>query len=210
VGLSKLFQLYREDQNGGTLFDLISTLVRMTAPEPGQDSSLRVFAERVPSEPDQLWVTVRIKDQDTGPVEDATVLVTVDTQVVSLSAMGRGRYRALVPYTGPPSVVLQAEAHVRGEYLGESVGVVRLPSVRTEMSRIELNRPGLRDLSQAMRAEYVPLDQVNQSTFDRFEGQRTLSPAKLVTSQWPRWILLCLLCVLLCTGWTIRRSLGMG
>lgn len=210
VGLSKLFQLYCEDQQGGTLFDLISTLVRMTAPEPGQDSGLRVFAERVPDQPDQLWITAWIKDQAAGPVEDAAVLATVESQVVTLSAMGRGRYRALVPYAGPPCVVVRVEAQVRGQYLGQSVTAVRLPSVRTEMSRIQLNEPGLADLSQAMQAEYVNINKVDRSTFERFEGRRTLSPTMLVTSQWPRWIVLCLLCVLLCASWSIRRSLGMG
>ena len=210
MGVSKLFQLYREDQSGGLLFELISTLVRVVSPEPGQDSRLRVFAERVPGEPDQLSVTSWVRGADRQPVDQADVLVTLGEQVVSLTAMGRGRYQAVVPYTGPQSVVVHAEAQVHGQYLGQCVAAVRLPSVTTEMSRIRLNEPRLQDLSRAMQAEYVSIDDVDQTTFERFKGRSALNPTVKVTSQWPRWGVLCLLCMLLCAGWSVRRSLGMG
>ena len=210
MGLSKLFQLYREDQAGGVLFDLMSTLVRLVSSEPGQDSQLRVFAERVPGQPDQLSLTAWVKGQDRLAVDDADVLVTLDEQVVTLTAMGRGRYRAVVPYTGPQSVVVQAEAQSQGQYLGQCVAAVHLPSVQTEMSRIRLNEPELLDLSRAMQGEYVHVDDVDQTLFERFKGRTALSPSVKVTSQWPRWVWLCLLCVLLCAGWSVRRSLGMG
>lgn len=210
MGLSKLFQLYREDQGGGPLFDLLSPLVRVVCPEPGQDSQVRVFAERAPGDPSQLSLTSWVREQDRQPVDDADVLVTLGEQVVTLTPMGRGRYQAIVPYTGPQSVIVQAEAQVEGRYLGQSVLAVRLPGVPTEMSHVRLNEPGLQDLSRAMGGEYVHVNDVDQTTFERFEGSRTMQPVVAVTPQWPRWGLLLLLCVLLCTGWTVRRSLGMG
>jgi hypothetical protein len=210
VGLSKLFQLYREDQEGGLLGDLISTLVRLVAPEPGENSNLRVFAQRVGGRSDQLSVTAWVKDQTQQPVDGADVLVTLEAQVVSLTAMGRGRYHAVVPYTGPQSVVLHAEAQMEGQYLGESLSTVRLPSLRTEMSRVQLNEPMLQDLSRAMHGEYIHISALEPSVFDRFDGRRVLSPIVKVTGVWPRWSALCVLCVLLCVGWSVRRSLGMG
>ncbi len=210
VGLSKLFQLYREDEAGGTLFDLVSTLVRLVSPEPGQNSGMRVFAERVPGEPGQLSVTAWVKDEAMMPVDQAVVLATWGDQTVGLTAMGQGRYRTIVPYTGPQSVVVRAEAQLQGEYLGESMAAVRLPAVRSEMSRIQLNESWLKDVSQAMQGEYVRLDDVDQSLFEQFEGRRALTPVVEVTPVWPSWIGLCVFCGLLCTGWSIRRSLGMG
>jgi len=210
VGLSKLFQLYREDQEGGLLFDLISTLVRLVTPEPSEHSNLRVFAERVGDRPDHLSVTAWVKDQTQQSVDGADVLVTLEAQVVSLTAMGRGRYHAVVPYTGPQSVVLHAEAQMQGQYLGESLSTVRLSSLQTEMSRVQLNEPMLQDLSRAMHGEYIHISDVEPSVFDRFEGRRVLTPIVKVTSVWPRWSALCVLCVLLCLGWSVRRSLGMG
>jgi hypothetical protein len=138
------------------------------------------------------------------------VLATLGEQTVGLTAMGQGRYRTVVPYTGPQSVVVRAEAQLQGQYLGESVTAVRLPAVRSEMSRIQLNESWLKDLSQAMKGEYVPLDDVDQSLFEQFEGRRALNSTVEVTPVWPSWIGLCVFCVLLCAGWSIRRSLGMG
>ncbi|MCP4451625.1 MAG: hypothetical protein GY809_09205 [Planctomycetes bacterium] len=210
IGLSKLFQLYREDQGGGPLFDLVSTLVRLVSPEPGHDSQLRVFVERVPGQSDQLSVTSWVKGADREPVDQADVLVTLGEQVVALTPMGRGRYQAVVPYVGPQSLVVHAEAQAQGEYLGQCVTTARLPGLRTEMSRIPLNESQLLDLSWAMEAEYVHVEDVDPKVFDRFEGRSALNPDVKVTSQWPRWAVLCLLCVLLCAGWSVRRSLGMG
>lgn len=210
VGLSKLFQLYREDRSGGVLSTLFSALVRAAAPQPDTASGLCVFAERVPGLADRIWVTARIEAQADRFVDDATVLVTLNGQVWSLSAMGQGWYRVEVPYSGPHSLVIHAEAQAQGGYLGTCDTAVRLPSVRDEMSDIQLNKSGLKDLSKAIHGEYVHVNDVDRSVFDRFDARKTLQPEIEVDSLWPRWMVLCVLSILLCASWMIRRSLGMG
>ena len=210
MGLSKLFQLYREDRHGGTLYELINPLIRRLAPQPGQESGMRVFAERMPGRTDDLTITAWIEERDHQALDNAEVLVSLNDQTIALIPLGQGQYQATVPYSGPQCLVVRAQAQSRGTYLGEAVTVTRLPSLRSEMSQTRLNEPLLKNLAQILEGQYLPLNEVDHTLFDRFQGRRQTRPIEKVTPQWPRWPIWAALCLLLCMGWTIRRSIGLG
>jgi hypothetical protein len=209
LNISKLFTLYREDRQGGALSELMCGLVAYLGRTPSQGASVELFAERTIENPRRVEFNAHVMDKSFEPAPGANVLLTVGEQVVSMEPIGRGYYRATLDWGPGQSVVATAQAELNGSFLGERTLVTTLPAVRDEMSCVDLDEPFLRMLAERMKARYVHIDDLNEKAAETFESRRQIGTIEKVTSVWPRWPLLATLCLLLSTGWFIRRAIGL-
>ncbi|HON90309.1 MAG TPA: VWA domain-containing protein [Sedimentisphaerales bacterium] len=209
LNISKLFTLYREDRQGGALSELMCGLVAYLGRTPSQGANVELFAEWVAEDPRRVQFNAYIMDKSFQPAPGANVLLTVGEQVVSMEPTGRGYYRATLDWGSGQSVVAKAQAELNGSFLGERILATTLPAVRDEMSCVDLDEPFLRSLAERMKARYIHIDDLSEKAAEIFESQRQVGTIEKVTSIWPRWSLLVVLCLLLATGWFIRRAIGL-
>lgn len=209
LNISKLFTLYREDRQGGALSELMCGLVAYLGRTPAQGATVELFAERVAEDPRRVQFNAYIMDKSFQPASGANVLLTAGEQVVSMEPTGRGYYRATLDWGSGQSVVAKAQAELNGSFLGERTLATTLPAVRDEMSCVDLDEPFLRSLAERMKARYIHIDDLSEKAAETFESRRQAGTIERVTSVWPRWPLLVVLCLLLSAGWFIRRAIGL-
>ncbi len=209
LNISKLFTLYREDRQGGALSELMCGLVAYLGRTPAQGANVELFAERVAEDPRRVQFNAYIMDKSFLPAPGANVLLTAGEQVVSMEPTGRGYYLATLDWGSGQSVVAKAQAELNGSFLGERTLATTLPAVRDEMSCVDLDEPFLRSLAGRMKARYIHIDDLSEKAAEIFESRRQVGTIEKVTSIWPRWPLLVVLCLLLSTGWFIRRAIGL-
>ncbi len=92
---------------------------------------------------------------------------------------------------------------------GERTLASNLPSARDEMSCIDLDEPFLRVLAERVGARYVHIDNLDRDAAEIFVPRHQTGVTETVTSVWPRWSVLGVLCLLLSAGWFIRRAIGL-
>ncbi len=209
LNASKLFTLYREDRQGGALSELMCGLVTYLGRTPSQGASVELFAERMAEEPRRVEFNAYVMDKSFQPASGANVLLTAGEQVMCMEPTGRGYYRATLDWGLTQSVVATAQAELNGSFLGERTLATNLPPVRDEMSCVDLDEPFLRSLAERIRARYVHIDDLDEKAAGLFVSQRQSGVTETVTSVWPRWPLLGILCVLLSAGWFVRRAIGL-
>jgi len=209
LNASKLFALYREDLQGGALAEMICGLVAYLGRTPARGVGVALFAERANEDPGTVVFNAYVVDKAFQPAAGANVLLTAGERVVSMEATGPGYYRASVDLGPAQSVVATVQAELNGTFLGERTVAANLPPVRDEMSCIDLNEPFLRSLADRVGARYVHLDSLDRDAAKLFVPKHQIGVTETVTSVWPRWSLLMILCLLLSAGWFIRRAIGL-
>jgi hypothetical protein len=197
LNAAKLFTLYREDQQGGLLGDLIRGLVAYLGAVPSAGTGIDLFAERASADPRHVAFTAYVTDKDFQPVAEASLLLTLGNQVVTMEPAGGGRYTAELDVGSAESVIATAQAQSNGTFLGERTIAATLPTIHDEVSETDLDEPFLKALDIG--------DQVAKT----FAATRQIGTTEKVTSAWPRWPLLFALCLLLSIKWFLRRSIGL-
>jgi hypothetical protein len=209
LSASKLFTLYREDRQGGSLGELVCGLVAYLGRTPAQGAGVELFAERAAEDPRRVTFGAYVVDKSFQPVAGANVLLTVGEQVVAMEPTGRGYYRTTLDCGPTQSVVATAQAESNGAFLGERMLAMTLPEVRDEMSCVDLDEPFLRALAQRVHGRYLHIDEVSTETAKLFVAKHQTGVQETISSVWPRWPFLGLLCLLLSAGWFIRRATGL-
>ncbi len=209
LNASKLFLLYREDRQGGALSELVCSLVAYLGRTPSQGAGVELFAARTADDPRRVAFHAYVVDKAFEPVAAANVLLRAGEQVVSMEPTGRGYYKAMLDWGSAQSVIVTAQAELNGSFLGERTLAANLPPVRDEMSCVDLDEPFLRALAERIGARYVHIDQLDENAAKLFVPRRQVGTTEAVDSVWPRWPVLAILCVLLSTGWFIRRAIGL-
>lgn len=209
LNISKLFTLYREDRQGGALSELMCGLVTYLGRTPSQGASVELFAERASEGSGRVEFNAYVMDKSFRPASGANVLLTAGEQVVSMEPAGPGYYRATLDAGPTQSVVATAQAELNGSFLGERTLATNLPPAPDEMSCVDLDEPFLRALAERMKARYVHIDDLDEKAASLFVGRRQSGVTEIVTSVWPRWPLLAVLCGLLSIGWFVRRAIGL-
>jgi len=209
LNAAKLFMLYREDQQGGLLGDLICGLAAYLGASPSGGTGIELFAERSTGDPRRAAFNAYVTDKNFEPVSEANVLLSAGNQVVTMEPAGEGRYTAELDLGPAESVVAVAQAERNGTFLGERTFAAHLPPIQDEMSETDLDEPFLKALAQRLGARYLHIDGLDGQIAKTFTARQQVGTTKKVTSAWPRWPLLLLLCVILSIKWFLRRSIGL-
>ncbi len=209
LNASKLFMLYREDQQGGALSELVCNLVAWLGRTPAQGAGVELFVERATDDPRHLVFTAYVVDKTFQPVAGANVLLTVRDAVVSMEPTRPGYYGTTLDWGPEQSVIASAQAEVNGSFLGERTVATNLPAVRDEMSCVDLDEPFLQALASRLSGRYLHIDEIDDRTANLFIPKHQIGVTETVSSIWPRWPVLVALCVLLSAGWFTRRGIGL-
>jgi hypothetical protein len=126
-----------------------------------------------------------------------------------MEPVGRGYYRTTLDWGPAQSVVATVQAESNGAFLGERTIAANLPPLRDEMSRVDLDEPFLQALARRTGARYLHLDEIDRKTAGVFVPKHQVGVTETVSSLWPKWPVLILLCLLLSVGWFIRRAIGL-
>jgi len=176
---------------------------------PSRGAGVELFVERSGEESGTVVFNAYVVDKAFQPATGANVLLTVGERVVSMEPTAPGYYRATMDQGLAQSVVATAQAELNGMFLGERTLAASLPPVRDEMSCVDLDEHFLRLLSERVGARYVHIDNLDKDAGKVFVPKRQVGVTETVTSVWPRWSVLVILCLLLSVGWFIRRAIGL-
>jgi hypothetical protein len=209
LNAGKLFTLYREDEKGGLLGDLICGLAAYLGAAPSGGTGIDLFVERKADDARSAVFNAYVTDKDFKPVGEASVLLSVGDRAVTMESAGEGRYTAELDLGPAESVVATAQAERNGTFLGERTIAANLPPVRDEMSETGLDEPFLKALAQRLGARYLHIDEVDHKIAGAFAAREQVGATQEISSAWPRWPLLFLLCLLLSVKWFLRRSIGL-
>jgi hypothetical protein len=94
-------------------------------------------------------------------------------------------------------------------FLGEKTVAVNLSPVKSEMTNIELDEKFLRELAGKLDGKYFYVNDVSDNVGQMFEAQARVGSTRSITSVWPGWPLLLILCFILGVSWFIRRAIGL-
>jgi len=209
LNISRIFSLYREDLQGGLLYKMMaglnSHLGRVTAREAG----IELFAERVVGQTDKIIFEAYVCDSSFTPVAGANVLLNFRDKVLSMNQTKPGYYAVEVEDVHGQGIVATAQAELNGVFLGEKTVAVNLPPTEGEMTDIELDEKFLRELAGKLGGKYFYADDVSNDIGQMFEAQARVGSSRSITSVWPGWALLFVLCLILGVSWFIRRTIGL-
>ena len=209
LNAAKLFMLYREDQKGGLLGDLVCSLAAYLGAAPSGGTGVELFVERQAGDPRRAAFNAYVTNTDFEPVSEAGVLLSVGNRVVTMEPAGEGRYTAELDLGPAESLVATAQAELNGTFLGERTIAANLPPLHDEMSETDLDEPFLKALAQQLGAKYLHIDDLDGRIAKTFAARQQIGTTQKVASAWPRWPLLLLLCLLLSIKWFLRRSIGL-
>lgn len=209
LNASKLFLLYREDREGGALRELMCRLVAHLGRTPSKGAGIELFAERTADDPARVAFHAQVMDESFEPLGGANVLLTVGDRVVVMEPTAQGSYRTVLDWGPAQSVVATAQAEIHGRFLGERTLATHLPPLHDEMSCVDLNEPFLRALVDRVGGRYVHIDELDADAGESFEAKRRIGTSESIRSVWPRWSVLTAICLLLSTGWFVRRAIGL-
>jgi hypothetical protein len=207
--VSKLFTWYREDLEGGLLYKFMSGLTSYVGRVKSVEATIELFAERVSGQRSKVKFDAYVCDRMFTPVSGANVLLTVGDEVLSMDDVGQGYYAAEIEGVAAEAIVGTAEAEINGVFLGEKTIAVNLPLPQTEMTNVELDEKFLRALAKKVGGKYFAAKEVDKNIARIFEAQTHVEGISRMTSVWPIWPLLLALCLLLSTGWFLRRAVGL-
>jgi hypothetical protein len=209
LNAAKLFTLYREDRQGGTLAELICRLTAYLGAAPSAGAGIDLFVERSADDPRRAAFIAYVTDKRFEPVNEAEVLLNVADRMVTMQPVGEGRYSAELDLGRAESVVAKAQAQINGTFLGERTLARNLAPLRDEMSRTDLDERFLKALAQRLGAAYRHIDRLDAQASKAFAAQRQVGSTQTIHSAWPTWPLLVTLCLILSTKWFLRRAVGL-
>jgi hypothetical protein len=209
LNISRLFMWYREDKQGGLLYKLISGLVSRLGKIPQQTAGVELFVERSNARDDKVTFSAYVCDGSFNPIEQANVLLKIDEHILTMEPVGRGYYVIESNNPEEDTVIATAQAEIGGVFLGEKTVAVNLPPRRTEMSDTRLNEKFLQTLAEQIKGTYMHADDIQGDMGKMFDSKTHLGTAQSMTSIWPSWFLLALLCVILSLEWFLRRAKGL-
>ncbi|MBN1974116.1 MAG: hypothetical protein JW787_10790 [Sedimentisphaerales bacterium] len=209
LNISRLFSFYREDKQGGWLYNLMSGLTSNLGQTPGSSATIEMFAERNNSGENKVRFTAYIRDKDFSPVEQANVLLNFNEQTLKMEPSGSGYYVAEVDDITTDRIVASVQAETSGLFLGEKPIAMSLPFPKNEMSDTRFNEQFLQALAGQINGTYIYADDINKDIVNLFDAQTQVGHTNCITSIWPNWFLWGLLCLLLSFEWFFRRAKGL-
>ena len=209
LNASKLFLWYREDLQGGLLYKLMAGLTACVGRVASLEAGVRLFAERPPDQTNKVKFSAFVCDKSFVPVTGANVLLNIAEEVSTMNELGGGYYVTEIDDTKDRTIVATAQAEVNGIFLGEKTIAANLPPVRTEMANVEFDEKFLRSLAKRLNAAYLYSDDIDENVTQTFKAQTRTYSSRRMTSIWPNWLLLLVLCTLLSFNWFLRRAIGL-
>jgi hypothetical protein len=209
LNISRLFSLYREDLQGGWLYKVIAGLTAHLGRVTAREAAVELFAERAAGQTNKVNFEAYVCDNSFLPVAGANVLLNIRDKVFTMNEVERGYYVAEVEDVQDESVIATAQAEVNGTFLGEKTIAVNLPPVKGEMTNAALDEKFLRELARRLNGKYVYADDVSSDAGKMFEAQTQIGSSRVMTSIWPTWPLLFVLCMVLSMSWFVRRAIGL-
>jgi hypothetical protein len=209
LNASKLFLWYREDLQGGLLYKLMAGLTAYVGRIVNLEAGVRLFAERPTEQVDKVRFSAYVCDKSFEPVTGANMLLNIAEQVSTVNELGGGYYVTEIDDVKDRTIVATAQAEVNGIFLGEKTIAVNLPPVQSEMTNVEFDEKFLRSLAKRLSAKYLYADEIGDDVMQTFKAQRRTYSSSRMTSIWPNWPLLLVLCTLLSVSWFLRRAIGL-
>jgi len=209
LNISRLFSLYREDLQGGWLYKMMAGLTAHMGRVTSREAAIELFAERAAGQTNKIKFEAYVCDNSFVPVAGANVLLNIRDEVLRMSQVDRGYYVAEVEDMQDQAIVATAQAEVNGVFLGEKTIAVNLPPVKTEMTDVELDEKFLREFVGKLDGRYFYADDVGDDIAKMFEAQTLVGSSRRMTSIWPGWPLLVVLCMILSASWLLRRAIGL-
>jgi len=209
LNISKLFLLYHEELDGGLLYEMMAGLTAHLGRITHREAGIELFAERMANQTDKVKFEAYVCDSSFKPVAGANVLLNFGYAVLSMAQVERGHYVVDVEDVRDQAIVATAQAEINGAFLGERTIAINLPPIKTEMSHVELDEPFLQSLAKKLNGKYYHADEIDENVTELFEAQTQIGTSRRMTSIWPSWPLLLILCVLLSASWFLRRAIGL-
>jgi len=209
LNISRLFSLYREDLQGGWLYKMMAGLTAHMGRVTSREAAIELFAERAAGQTNKIKFEAYVCDNSFVPVAGANVLLNMRDEVLRMSQVDRGYYVTEVEDVQDQAIVATAQAEVNGVFLGEKTLAVNLPPVKTEMTDVELDEKFLREFAGKLDGRYFYADDVGDDIAKMFEAQTLVGSSRRMTSIWPGWPLLVVLCMILSASWLLRRAIGL-
>jgi hypothetical protein len=209
LNISRLFSLYREDLQGGLLYKMMAGLNAHLGRVTAREAGIELFAERAAEQKGKIKFEAYVCDDSFAPVAGANVLLSIRDEVLSMNQVERGYYIAEVEDVRSQAIVATAQAELNGVFLGEKTVAVNLPPVKSEMTNVELDEKFLREFAGKLNGKYFYADDVGDDIGQMFEARTRLGTSRRMTSIWPGWPLLFVLCIILGISWFIRRAIGL-
>jgi hypothetical protein len=209
LNISRLFSLYREDLQGGWLYKMMAVLTAHLGRVTAREAAVELFAERASGQTNKIKFEAYVCDNSFVPVSGANVLLNIRGKVFTMNQVDRGYYVAQVEDVHDQSVIAKAQAEINGAFLGEKTIAVNLQPVKSEMTNTELDEKFLRELAGKLNGKYFYANDVGNDVSRMFEAQTQVGSSRRMTSIWPSWPLLFVLCMVLSISWFIRRAISL-
>ncbi|HUT46832.1 MAG TPA: hypothetical protein VMX36_11145 [Sedimentisphaerales bacterium] len=209
LNISRLFSLYREDLQGGWLYKMMAGLNAQMGRVTAREAGIELFAERAAGQTDKIKFEAYVCDNSFAPVAGANVLLSIRDKVLSMNQVERGYYVVEVAGIHGQAIIATAQAELHGVFLGEKTVAVNLPPAKSEMTNVELDEKFLRELAGKLDGKYFYADDVGDDIEQMFEARTRVGSSRRMTSAWPGWPLLFVLCIILGVSWFLRRAIGL-
>jgi hypothetical protein len=209
LNISRLFCLYREDLDGGWLYKMMAGLTAHLGRVTAREAAIELFAEWSAGQTNKIKFEAYVCDSSFVPVDGANVLLNIRDKVLTMNQVERGYYEAEISDFQDESIVATAQAEANGVFLGEKTIAVNLPPVKNEMTNTELDEKFLLEFAGRLNGKYFYADDVGDDIARMFEAKTQVGSSRRMTSIWPSWPLLFVLCMVLSVGWLMRRAIGL-
>jgi hypothetical protein len=189
----------------------MSQLTAQCGRTTSREAGIELFVDRdaEQAQANKVRFVAYVCDESFAPVAGANVLLSVAGEILSMDQVERGYYVADMEDVRDQAVVATAQAESNGVFLGERTISVNLPPARGEMADVELDESFLRALATRLNGKYVHLDELDRNIARMLEAPAQTGYSRQMTSIWPNWPLLLILCVLLGISWFLRRAVGL-
>ena len=86
---------------------------------------------------------------------------------------------------------------------------MNLPPVKSEMADVKFDEGFLRTLAKRINAKYFYAEDLDEDVKQVFKAHTRQKTSRQMTSVWPNWLLLIILCAFLSFSWFLRRAIGL-